>query len=84
MSRCALWSSPTHVPAILEALPPGVAEHLVTADVILHAGDVCVAGVLDELSAYAPVHAVVGNNDESDVGAWGASETANSTWPACG
>lgn len=34
---------------------------------ILHAGDVCVAGVLDELAAYAPVHVVKGNNDGPDV-----------------
>jgi putative phosphoesterase len=45
------------------------------ADVILHAGDVCTATVLDELAAYAPVHAVMGNNDGPDVAAWGAPET---------
>jgi putative phosphoesterase len=44
-----------------------VAEHLRGADAILHAGDVCVASVLEELSAYAPVHAVKGNNDGPDV-----------------
>jgi putative phosphoesterase len=52
-----------------------VAEHLRDADVILHAGDVCVPSVLDELAAYAPVHAVCGNNDGPDVVAWGAPET---------
>jgi uncharacterized protein len=52
-----------------------VAEHLRAADLILHAGDVCVAGVLDELAAYAPVHAVCGNNDGPDVVAWGAPDT---------
>jgi hypothetical protein len=52
-----------------------VAEHLRGADVILHAGDVCVAGVLDELAEYAPVHVVCGNNDGPDVVAWGAPET---------
>jgi putative phosphoesterase len=41
----------------------------------LHAGDVCAASVLEELSAYAPVHAIIGNNDGPDVGAWGAIET---------
>jgi putative phosphoesterase len=41
----------------------------------LHAGDVCTADVLDELSAYAPVRAVRGNNDGADVAAWGAPET---------
>ena len=33
------------------------------ADVILHCGDVTERGLLDELAAYAPVHAVLGNND---------------------
>ena len=32
-------------------------------DVILHAGDVGAAGILDELEAIAPVHAVMGNTD---------------------
>jgi len=53
-----------------------VAEHLRHADLILHAGDVCVASVLDELTQYAPVVAVLGNNDAPDVTAWGAAETA--------
>jgi uncharacterized protein len=52
-----------------------VAGHLRGADLILHAGDVCTASVLDELAAYAPVHAVLGNNDGADVAAWGAPET---------
>jgi putative phosphoesterase len=41
----------------------------------LHAGDVCTAAVLDELVQYAPVTAVVGNNDGPDIAAWGATET---------
>jgi putative phosphoesterase len=53
-----------------------VAGHLREADLILHAGDVCTANVLDELSGYAPVRAVLGNNDGPDVAAWGAPETA--------
>jgi putative phosphoesterase len=56
--------------------PPPVAEQLRHADLILHAGDVCVASVLDELTQYAPVVAVLGNNDAPDVTAWGAAETA--------
>lgn len=36
----------------------------------------CTASVLDELAQYAPVTAVVGNNDGPDVPAWGATETA--------
>lgn len=45
-----------------------------SADTILHAGDVCTADVLDELSGYAPVHAVRGNNDGPDIAAWGAPD----------
>jgi putative phosphoesterase len=33
------------------------------ADVIVHAGDITDASVLDELARFAPVHAVRGNND---------------------
>jgi len=53
-----------------------VASWLRGADLILHAGDVCTAAVLDELAQYAPVTAVAGNNDGPDVTAWGAAETA--------
>jgi putative phosphoesterase len=52
-----------------------VADHLRGAELILHAGDVCTADVLDELAAYAPVRAVRGNNDGPDVAAWGAPDT---------
>ena len=64
--------SDTHAPRFWKGLPPAVAEHLVAADLILHAGDVCVPGVLDELAAFAPVRAVLGNNDGPAVAAWGA------------
>jgi putative phosphoesterase len=53
-----------------------VAGYLRQADLILHAGDVCTASVLAELARYAPVTAVVGNNDHPDVAEWGAAETA--------
>jgi putative phosphoesterase len=52
-----------------------VAAHLRAAELILHAGDVCVPEVLDELAEYAPVRAVCGNNDGPDIIAWGAPET---------
>ena len=42
--------------------------HLEEADVILHAGDVVVGDVLDELAGFATVHAVLGNNDADLVG----------------
>jgi putative phosphoesterase len=67
--------SDTHAPRRWKSCPPAVAEHLRGADLILHAGDVCVAAVLDELAEYAPVRAVLGNNDGPDVAGWGAPET---------
>jgi uncharacterized protein len=67
--------SDTHAPRRWRSCPPAVAAHLRGADLILHAGDVCTAGVLDELSAFAPVRAVLGNNDGPDVAAWGAPDT---------
>jgi putative phosphoesterase len=44
-------------------LPDTAYAHLAEADVILHAGDILVSDVLDELGGFAPVHAVLGNND---------------------
>jgi putative phosphoesterase len=49
-------------------LPDAVYTRLEAADLVLHAGDVLVADVLDELSGFAPVHAVLGNNDAELVG----------------
>jgi putative phosphoesterase len=67
--------SDTHAPRRWHGCPPAVAEHLRGADLILHAGDVCTADVLDELAQFAEVRAVLGNNDGPDVAAWGAPET---------
>lgn len=64
----------THAPRRWLRCPAAVAQHLRAADLILHAGDVCAADVLDELSDYAPVRVVRGNNDGADVVAWGAPE----------
>ena len=68
--------SDTHAPRRWRSCPPRVASYLRGADLILHAGDVCTAAVLDELAQYAPVVAVAGNNDGPDVAAWGAPEVA--------
>lgn len=65
----------THAPRFWKRCPPAVAARLTGVDAILHAGDVCTAAVLDELAAFAPVHAVLGNNDGTDVAAWGAPPT---------
>ncbi|HEX8767909.1 MAG TPA: metallophosphoesterase family protein [Jatrophihabitans sp.] len=67
--------SDTHAPRYWKSCPPAVARLLEHAEVILHAGDVCTPDVLDELSEWAPVHAVRGNNDGVDVAEWGAPDT---------
>jgi len=64
----------THAPRRWKSCPPAVAACLRGADLILHAGDVCTASVLDELAGYAPVRVVRGNNDGRDVAAWGAPD----------
>src|SRR5512146_516243 len=68
--------SDTHGPRRWKSCPPAVAAHLRAADLIVHAGDACTAAVLDELAQFAPVTAVIGNNDGPDVAAWGATPTA--------
>jgi len=67
--------SDTHAPRRWKTCPPAVASWLRESDAILHAGDVCTADVLGELAQYAPVHAVLGNNDAPDVAQWGAPAT---------
>jgi len=60
----------THIrPGRSRRLPDEVYTALGDTDVILHAGDVVTADLLDELSGFAPVHAVLGNNDYALAGA---------------
>lgn len=55
----------THLPRGGRRLPDTCVERLRTADLILHAGDLCAESVLDELAALGPpLHAVHGNVDE--------------------
>jgi putative phosphoesterase len=56
----------THLgPGQADRLLARIAAELAPADVVLHAGDIIDASVLDELAAHVPagVHAVHGNND---------------------
>lgn len=53
----------THIPGRRSALPIEVFEYFEGVTVILHAGDITEAGVLEELARVAPVHAVRGNMD---------------------
>lgn len=57
--------SDTHVGDVLPALPPGVLAALDGVDLIIHAGDVSVGGVLRQLEGVAPVVAVRGNHDRA-------------------
>ena len=63
MSLLAAVIADTHIPRRARALPGNLLRHLERADLILHAGDLMVADLLDELGSYAPVRAVRGNLD---------------------
>ena len=53
----------THVGDRLPSLPEGVGAALAGGDLIIHAGDLAVPAVLEELGYIAPVVAVQGNHD---------------------
>ncbi|MBD2846764.1 metallophosphoesterase [Paenibacillus sp. IB182496] len=57
--------SDTHMPRMAKALPGPLLRELRSADHILHAGDWCSMEVYEQLSAFAPVTGVAGNNDGS-------------------
>jgi len=59
--------SDTHLPRGARRLSPECLELLAASDLVLHAGDVTTAAVLDELRGLAPVEAVYGNVDEDDL-----------------
>ncbi|HEV3473959.1 MAG TPA: metallophosphoesterase [Actinomycetota bacterium] len=66
--------SDTHVPDFAPGLPAGLSDELDRADLILHAGDVTSAELLEELAAHAPLRVAMGNGDGEDVRAWGAGD----------
>ena len=55
--------SDTHIPDDAKALPPQVREIFRGVDLILHAGDIYLSSVLDELEEIAPVLAARGDDD---------------------
>lgn len=59
----------THLRDDLGKLPADVWRHVDDCDVVLHAGDVVTAHLLDALRTERPVHAVLGSNDHGLVGA---------------
>jgi len=56
--------SDTHIPEACEHLPARLFEVFRGIDLVMHAGDVYVNRVLDELAQIAPVIAALGNGDE--------------------
>ena len=63
MKRVVVLSD-THLrPGRGRRLPDAVYDALDGAVAVLHAGDIVTADLLHELSGFAPVHAVLGNND---------------------
>ena len=67
MSPLAVVIADTHVPRRARALPEGLIPYLERADLILHAGDLMDPALLDGLAEYAPVRAVRGNLDPSEL-----------------
>jgi uncharacterized protein len=57
----------THISRRARRLPEQLVPYLKRADLILHAGDLIEASLLDELALYAPVRAVRGNVDLPEV-----------------
>ena len=61
--------SDTHIPQAAEALPLEITGAFQGVDLILHAGDIYLASVLDDLERIAPVLAARGDDD------WGSTLT---------
>ncbi|HKV84467.1 MAG TPA: metallophosphoesterase family protein [Ktedonobacterales bacterium] len=59
--------SDTHIPKRAERVPDAALRHFEGVELILHAGDLSVLAMLDQLAAYAPVEAVQGNVEASEV-----------------
>ena len=59
--------SDTHIPEVEKALPVEVMEAFRGVDLILHAGDIYISSVLDELERIAPVLAARGDDDYGDI-----------------
>ena len=55
--------SDTHIPDAVLSLPPQLKDVFRDVELILHAGDIFVVDVLDELSSIAPVLAARGDSD---------------------
>jgi len=59
----------THIPKRAKRIPAPVRQAFAGVDLILHAGDILAESVLEELALTAPVEAVAGNGDPSELAA---------------
>ena len=59
--------SDTHIPIDAKVLPAQIKEIFRNVDLILHAGDIYIISVLDELERIAPVLAAQGDDDDYDI-----------------
>ena len=59
--------SDTHIPQDAEIIPSYVIEIFQDDDLILHAADIYISSVLDELEAMAPVLAAAGDDEYAEV-----------------
>ncbi|WP_460738557.1 metallophosphoesterase family protein [Microbacterium neimengense] len=67
MTTRLLLISDTHIPPRARTIPDAVRRLADEADLIVHAGDWVVAGVLDDLARHGEVVGVYGNNDGADL-----------------
>jgi uncharacterized protein len=68
--------SDTHMPASVRTLWDEITVAFAGVDLILHAGDIVLPSVLDQLEAIAPVLAARGNNDPG----WEDARVADAQW----
>jgi uncharacterized protein len=59
--------SDTHIPSRARRVPDTALKYFEDVELILHAGDLSILAVVDQLSAYAPVEAVQGNVELPEV-----------------
>jgi hypothetical protein len=63
MTTWAVVIADTHITLDPARLPRTIWDAVTASDLVLHAGDVITAPLLDALEAEKPVHCVLGNND---------------------
>jgi putative phosphoesterase len=72
--------SDTHIPEAAETLPSEIMEAFQGVDLILHAGDIFMPSVLDDLERIAPVLAARGDDDYIDASRDGRVKDEHVLW----